>query len=55
MKKLQGKEFNLKTEHGDVDVGATYLLKAKFASKSGCIKLGDVHGEFLQCRALVMG
>lgn len=55
VKKLQGKEFNLKTEHGDVDVGATYLLKAKFASKSGCIKLGDVHGEFLQCKALVRG
>lgn len=45
VKKLQGKEFYLKTEHGDVDVGATYLLKAKLASEGGCIKLGDVHGK----------
>lgn len=44
VKKLQGKEFYLKTEHGDVNVGATYLLKAKLASESGCINLGDVHG-----------
>lgn len=34
----------MKTEYGDVNVGATYLLKAKLASESGCINLGDVHG-----------
>ena len=46
VKKLQGKEFYLATEHGDVEVGATYALKAALTSKHGCIKLGDIHGEY---------
>ena len=45
VKKLQGNEFCLETEHGDIDVGATYVLKAELTSESGHVKLGDIHGE----------
>ncbi len=46
VKKLQGKEFCVGTEHGDIDVGATYVLKAGLTSDSGHVKLGDIHGEY---------
>ena len=46
VKKLQGKEFCVKTEYGDIDVGASYVLKAQMSSGSGHIKLGDIHGEY---------
>lgn len=46
VKKLQGKEYCVETEHGDIDVGATYVLKAELTSDSGHVKLGDIHGEY---------
>ncbi|KAL9978602.1 hypothetical protein ACROYT_G016138 [Oculina patagonica] len=44
VKKLQGNQFYVVTEHGDIDVGATYVLKAGLTSDSGHVKLGDIHG-----------
>ena len=46
VKKLQGKEFYVETENGDIDVGASYVLKAELSSERGHIKLGDIHGEY---------
>ena len=45
VKKLQGKEFCVETENGDIDVGASYVLKAQMSSESGHITLGDIHGK----------
>lgn len=50
VKKLQGKEFCVETENGDIDVGASYILKAELSSESGHIKLGDIHGEYTMHR-----
>lgn len=46
VKKLQGKEFCLKTDNGAIYVGASYVLKAQLSTESGNIKLGDIHGEY---------
>lgn len=45
VKKLQGKKFCADTEDGDIDVKATYLLRAELTSKGGDVRLGDVHGK----------
>lgn len=46
VKKLQGNEFCVETQQGDINVGATYVLKAGLTSESGHVKLGDIHGEY---------
>lgn len=48
-KKLQGKKFCTDTEDGDIDIGATYLLRAEMTSNRGHVRLGDTHGELSYC------
>ena len=50
VKKLQGKKFCADTEDGDIDIGATYLLRAELTSNRGHVRLGDIHGEFFKLR-----
>lgn len=46
VKKLQGKEFCVGTENGEINVGASYVLKAQMSSESGHINLGNIDGEY---------